>query len=48
VCGGLGDYFNVDPTIIRLIFIIAVFGFGTGILVYLVLALIMPEESPVS
>jgi phage shock protein C len=43
VCGGLGDYFNTDPTIIRLIFVIAFFGFGTGLLVYLVLAIIMPR-----
>jgi len=42
VCGGLGAYFNLDPTVIRLIFIVAFFGFGTGLLVYLVLWLVMP------
>lgn len=45
VCSGLGHYFDVDPTIIRVIFLIAVLGFGTGLLVYLVLALVMPEDT---
>ncbi len=43
VCGGLGNYFSVDPTFIRLLFVAAFFGFGTGFLVYLVLAIIMPK-----
>ena len=42
VCGGLGNYFDVDPKIIRIIFAIGTFiSFGTGILVYLILYLIM-------
>lgn len=42
VAGGLGEYFNIDPTIIRIIFvIIALFG-GSGILLYLLLWMIMP------
>ncbi len=45
VCGGLGEYFDIDPTIVRLICVIAsIFG-GTGIVVYIVAAFIMPEES---
>ncbi len=43
VCGGIGEYFNVDPTIIRLLAVLL----GcttTGIIVYLVAAVIMPEE----
>ncbi|HMT30656.1 MAG TPA: PspC domain-containing protein [Bacteroidia bacterium] len=47
VCGGLGYYFDIDPTIIRVIFLVAVLGFGTGLLVYLVLALVMPEDTVV-
>ncbi len=42
VCGGIGEYLNVDPTIIRLLFVLL----GcttTGIIVYLVAAFIMPE-----
>lgn len=47
VCSGLGYYFDIDPTVIRVIFLIAVLGFGTGVLVYLVLALVMPEDTQV-
>lgn len=44
VCGGLGEYFNVDPTLIRLGFALAVLGgFGSGILIYIVLAVVVPE-----
>lgn len=42
VCGGVAEYFNVDPTIIRLV--VAIFGFtGTGIFVYILAAIIMPD-----
>jgi phage shock protein C len=44
VCGGLGDYFNVDPTIVRLFWILFIFAFGTGILAYLVAWLIIPRN----
>lgn len=45
VAGGLGEYFGIDPTIIRIIFIIiSIFG-GSGILLYLILWLIIPKES---
>ncbi len=47
VCGGLADYLNVDVTIIRLIWaLVAVFG-GTGLIAYLIAALIIPTESEV-
>ena len=43
VCGGVANYFNVDPTLIRLAFV--PFGCtGTGILAYLVAAVIVPDE----
>jgi phage shock protein C len=44
VCAGLADYFEVDVTLIRVLWLISVFGLGTGILAYLVAALIMPER----
>ena len=44
VCGGLAEYFGIDPMIVRLISIILFFGFGAGLIAYLVLALIMPNE----
>ena len=43
VCGGIGEYFNVDPTIIRLAFVL--FGCtGTGIVAYFIAAMIIPDE----
>lgn len=48
VAGGLGEYFDIDPTIIRIIFILmTVFG-GSGLIVYLVLWLIIPPSSRLS
>jgi len=43
VAGGLGEYFNVDPTIIRIVFFLLVFGAGSGVLVYLILWVVVPE-----
>jgi len=44
VCGGLGEYFDIDPTIIRAAFLIAALGFGVGVLSYLILWLVMPSR----
>jgi phage shock protein C len=44
VCGGLAEYFEVDPTIVRLLFIVAFVFEPRIILVYLLLAIVMPEE----
>ncbi|USS40468.1 PspC domain-containing protein [Thermococcus aggregans] len=45
VCGGLAEYFNVDPTLVRILFILLLLGsVGTAALLYLLLALVMPEE----
>lgn len=42
VCGGIGEYFNIDPTLIRIIW--AIFACtGTGIIAYLACAIIMPD-----
>ncbi|MFO8029324.1 MAG: PspC domain-containing protein [Cyclonatronaceae bacterium] len=44
VCGGLAEYLGWDSTILRLIFVLAtIFGFGSFVLFYLVLAVIMPR-----
>ena len=45
VCGGLARYFSIDPTIVRVIFILLIFANGLGILAYLILAILMPKES---
>jgi phage shock protein C len=47
VCGGLGDYFNIDPTFMRLAFVVLLFAQGVGAILYLVLWIVLPpsEES---
>jgi phage shock protein C len=45
VCGGLGEHIDVDPTVIRLIWaVITLLTIGTGLLVYLIAWIIIPEE----
>jgi phage shock protein PspC (stress-responsive transcriptional regulator) len=44
VCGGLGEFFDIDPTLIRLLFVLLTIFGGSGVLVYLVMLLIVPEE----
>jgi len=47
VCGGLAEYFNLDATLIRVLFLIlTVFG-GTGLVIYLVMWIIVPDVSKV-
>ena len=48
VCGGLAKYFDIDPTIMRLIFIISIFLGGSGILAYIILAIVVPVEGSTS
>lgn len=47
VCGGIAQYFDIDSTIIRLAFLFMVLAWGTGVLAYLVAALVIPNESQV-
>ncbi|MFN3345257.1 MAG: PspC domain-containing protein [Chloroherpetonaceae bacterium] len=47
VCTGLGEYFDLDPVLIRALFIIALFSGGIGAMLYIVLWLIMPKEESV-
>jgi len=44
VCAGIAYYFNVDPVLVRLLWLLFVFGFGTGILAYLIAWIIMPRK----
>jgi phage shock protein C len=47
VCGGIADYFNLDPTIVRVLYLVVVLAsFGWGLLLYIILAVVMPEEKP--
>ncbi len=44
VCGGLGEYFNLDPVLIRVIFVILAFIHGIGILLYIIMLVIVPQK----
>ncbi len=43
VCGGLADYLNVDPTVVRIIFLALLLIFGGGLLLYLIIWIAAPE-----
>ncbi|MGN0506615.1 MAG: PspC domain-containing protein [Lachnospiraceae bacterium] len=43
VCGGLAEYANIDPTVVRLLWVLFCFAGGSGILAYIVAAIIMPD-----
>ncbi|MBR2883902.1 MAG: PspC domain-containing protein [Clostridia bacterium] len=44
VCGGIAEYFNIDSTIVRLIWAIFIFCLGTGFLAYILAALVLPNQ----
>ncbi len=44
VCAGLGKYFKFDPVIIRLIFVAVILAGGSGILAYIILWIVVPQE----
>lgn len=44
VCGGLGEYFGSDPTLIRLLFALGTLMGGPGLLAYLIMMIVVPEE----
>ncbi len=44
VCGGLAQYFGIDPTIVRVLFVLLALAGGPGLILYIILALIVPEE----
>jgi len=44
VCGGLGEYLSMDPTVIRIIYVLFALTGGAGVFLYLILLLVIPEE----
>ncbi|MFZ2390745.1 MAG: PspC domain-containing protein [Minisyncoccales bacterium] len=44
VCGGLGEYFEIDPLVVRILFILLTFTGGSGIVIYLILAIMIPDS----
>jgi phage shock protein C len=45
VCGGLGEYFNIDPIIFRMIFIALFFNGGAGIIIYILMWIFVPIKT---
>jgi len=44
VCGGVAEYFNIDPLIVRIIWAIATFVYGIGLGAYIIIWIIAPEK----
>lgn len=44
VCGGLGDYLNTDPLVFRILFVVAFLVGGSGLLIYIIFWIVIPEE----
>ena len=45
VCGGIAEYFDIDPTIVRVIWAVLAFCYGTGVLAYIILWFIAPVST---
>lgn len=48
VCGGIAEYLNIDPTVIRLITAIIGLAWGSGILLYIIMAFVMPYDNEIT
>lgn len=44
VCGGLANYFDMDPVLVRIIFVLLIFANGLGVLAYIIMAVLVPLE----
>ena len=44
VCGGIGEYLGIDPTLVRLVWVLITLAAGAGVLLYIIAAIIMPRE----
>ena len=47
VCSGVAKYFGIDPTVVRIAWVLLVLLFGVGIFLYLVCCLLMPDDSSI-
>ena len=47
VCGGIAEYLNADPSVVRLVTVLLILGWGSGLLAYIICALVLPEGEPV-
>ena len=48
VCAGLAEYFDIDPTIVRVLWAVISLGYGIGLLAYIVCAIVFPDKSEVA
>jgi len=48
ICGGLAQYFDIDPVIIRIAFTLLIFANGVGLLAYIIMAIVIPSEGSTS
>ena len=49
VCAGLGDYLGIDPTVVRLLFVLGFFTLHGGLLLaYLIMAIVVPEQTQIT
>ena len=44
VCGGLAEFFSLDPSIVRIVWLLCILLGGTGLLAYLIMWIVMPEQ----
>ncbi len=44
VCGGIGEYLGIDPTLVRLVWVLITLAAGAGVLLYIIAAIIIPRE----
>lgn len=44
VCSGMGDYWTIDPILFRLLFVVLFFGFGVGLLMYIIMWIVIPKS----
>lgn len=47
VCGGIAEYFDIDPTLVRVAWAMLIFAFGTGLMAYIVCAICMPTKKEI-
>lgn len=44
VCAGVADYFGIDPTIVRVVWLLSVLALGFGVILYLICWVVLPQE----
>lgn len=45
VCGGIGEYFKIDPTLVRILWVVFCMCGGSGLIAYIIAAIIIPEQT---